>query len=125
MIFVGSLFVGGEGIVGDKGHINSVVSYPRDQLSIFCSLKISLQDKRQQKRSERRDAGWKKKGVYTKSNLLMVGGFKLLNFCLFSHTWGDDPILTNIFFKWVETTTKLSISGGSMQIYDDIEWICP
>ena len=122
MIFVGSLFVVGEGIVGDKGHINSLLSYPRDQLSIFCSLKISLQDKRKPKRSERRDAGWKKKGVYTKSNLLMVGGFKLLSFFPIP---GEMIQYWLIFFKWVETTTKLSISGGSMQIYDDIEWICP
>ena len=36
-----------------------------------------------------------------RSNILLGGGFMF--FSIFTPTWGNDPNLTSIFFRWVET----------------------
>ena len=46
----------------------------------------------------------------TSARVFLDGGFKY--FCIFTSTWGNDPIWL-IFFRWVETTYQVSFSSLS------------
>ena len=62
---------------------------------------------------------WLKSG---KNQLIGSLGGDFKHLLLFTLTWGDDPILTSIFFRWVGSTTNLAVYFMLYRVFVHPRW---